>query len=93
MQGYIYASVWTLGVKHTYAIQTVHAFQSLRLTLFSVFTASSDGQVEAWEVSSGNCKKVFKGHDYEINCMLVSKLFVEFYSMVTIMKGESKICS
>lgn len=48
----------------------------LRLTLFSVFTASSDGQVEAWEVKNGNCKKVFKGHDYRINCMLVSKVYL-----------------
>lgn len=54
------------------------------LNLFLVFTASSDGQVRAWEVQSGSCKKVFKGHDYSINCMLVSKLFVEFVSMVTI---------
>ena len=43
-----------------------------------VFTASDDGQVRAWDIRSGSCKKVFKGHDYQVNCILVcvcSKLF------------------
>ena len=38
----------------------------------AVLTAGNDGQVRVWEVATGACKKVFKGHDYPINCMTVN---------------------
>ena len=37
-----------------------------------VLTAGNDGQVRVWEVATGTCKRVFKGHNYPINCMMVS---------------------
>lgn len=37
----------------------------------AVLTAGNDGQVRVWEVATGTCKRVFKGHDYPINCLMV----------------------
>ena len=46
---------------------------SLTENLYTVLTAGNDGQVRVWEVATGMCKKVFKGHDYPINCMTVKQ--------------------
>ena len=40
----------------------------------TVVTAGNDGTVRVWEVATGVCKKVLKGHDYPINCMTVYSL-------------------
>ena len=39
---------------------------------FQVFASSADGSIRAWDVKSGTCRKLFKGHTYPINCMQVS---------------------
>ena len=39
---------------------------------FQVFASSADGSIRAWDVKSGNFRKQFKGHNYQINCMQVS---------------------
>jgi len=37
-----------------------------------VFASSRDGSVRAWNIKTGTCRKLFKGHSYPINCMQVS---------------------
>ena len=37
-----------------------------------MFTASNDGDVRAWDILNGNCKRTYSGHNFPINCMLVS---------------------
>jgi hypothetical protein len=47
------------------------------LSFYAVYTASGDSFIHSYDARSGTLKNKFAGHEYAVNCIVVSRQYVD----------------